>query len=348
MESKVSIIIPVYNVENYLCDCLDSVIGQTYSLLEIILVDDGSKDSSGDICDEYAKRDNRIKVIHSENGGASAARNKGLEIATGEFLAFVDSDDMYENDAIEKMVVAQRATKTDIVVGKFSRIDDKGFSLPERKNDNFCISNISDEYDCEKIKVKDNVLFGGKLISEEQFWEQYVSFHHGACVLWNKLFKKELFENIRFPEGEMNEDDAVMWKLISKSSNILFIDTFVTKYRRLLSGVTLSKFKEGNLAIVKNFLDMMNYFRDKDISERVKFSVTNYVWGYGIGVIDCGYRELDLSDKRIKKKLDDFCYEYRKFVKFLVKGSNSISEKMKLILFAVSKELFFCIRRMKK
>ena len=113
----ISVIVPVYNVESYLARCVDSILTQTYQNLEVILVDDGSKDNSGVICDDYARRDSRVNVIHKENGGLSSARNAGIEAAGGEYLAFVDSDDWIEPDAYERLLSAMQKHAAKLVVG---------------------------------------------------------------------------------------------------------------------------------------------------------------------------------------------------------------------------------------
>ena len=122
----VSIIVPVYNVENYLDKCLDSIINQTYQNIEIILVDDGSKDMSGLICDEYAAKDSRIKVIHKENGGVSSARNRGITIATGEWVLFADSDDIIPNDALSYYAKIVSTTNVDMILGGYVECDEDG------------------------------------------------------------------------------------------------------------------------------------------------------------------------------------------------------------------------------
>ena len=122
----VSIVIPVYNVENYLIQCLDSVVSQTYEFLEIILVNDGSTDRSGEICNKYAENDKRIKVFHLDNSGSAEARNKGLDIATGKYVMFLDSDDYLEKDGIEKLLVLAETKALDMVCGRYKIVDEFG------------------------------------------------------------------------------------------------------------------------------------------------------------------------------------------------------------------------------
>ena len=123
-EDLISVIVPVYNVENYLRECLDSIVAQTYRNIEVILVDDGSKDSSGKICDEYADKDNRIKVIHKENGGVSAARNTGLDIAKGEWISYVDSDDYIESTMIETLICLAKKNDVELAMCSFKDISE--------------------------------------------------------------------------------------------------------------------------------------------------------------------------------------------------------------------------------
>ena len=117
MDEKISIISPVYNVEDYLKDCVESILNQTYKNIELILIDDGSTDNSGKICDEYASKDNRVKIVHKKNGGLSSARNAGLDIATGDYIFFVDSDDfLYKNSVIEKIIKATNGGTKDLIL----------------------------------------------------------------------------------------------------------------------------------------------------------------------------------------------------------------------------------------
>ncbi|CAM5185029.1 putative glycosyltransferase EpsJ [Ureibacillus acetophenoni] len=178
---KVSIIVPIYNTELYLTDCVRSIINQTYQNLEVILVNDGSKDNSGIICDEFSKFDNRIKVIHKENGGVSSARNMGLDISTGDYIMFVDSDDWIENNAVDKLINIQNQGNFDVVMfGAYFEY------TKQNKIVNFI---LRDEKYYELSKIK-SIL--PSLIKEEKI-----------NTLWNKLYKSSLIKNnkIRFNES---------------------------------------------------------------------------------------------------------------------------------------------------
>ncbi|MDV4769588.1 glycosyltransferase, partial [Enterococcus faecium] len=185
---EISIIVPVYKVEPYLRKCVDSILAQTFTDFEVILVDDGSPDNSGKICDEYASKDSRVRVIHKKNGGLSSARNAGIDVARGKYLGFVDSDDYIEKDMYELLydnIVKEQADLSicgiyDIYAGKKVKI------LPE-------------EY-----KVLDKVS-AMKIVLEAQ------SFSVHAV---NKLYKKELFNKIRYPENIITEDAAVILDIL--------------------------------------------------------------------------------------------------------------------------------------
>ena len=193
---KVSVIVPVYNVEKYLKRCLDSIIDQTYSNIEIILIDDGSTDNSGTICDRYTKNDKRIIVIHKENGGLSSARNAGIEIATGKYLCFIDSDDYIENDMIEYLYCGIKKYDVDIATCGFSNIYSTG-----RK-------------ECITIP-KEDIIYSKKDALDIHLLSGYID-----DITCNKMFKKKLYENIRYPEGYLYEDMITTYKLINKANKV--------------------------------------------------------------------------------------------------------------------------------
>lgn len=207
---KISIIVPIYKVEPYLRRCVDSILNQTFTDFECILVDDGSPDNCPQICDEYAKKDTRIKVIHKANGGLSDARNAGIDIAQGEYLGFVDSDDwihpqMYEilykgivENNVKLSVCAYNETDTE---EEFERIDKPVFEL----------------YDGMKFLMTYNV---------------------AAVVAWNKLYHRSLFENIRYPVGRIHEDEFTTYKLLYNSGKIVFCNKNMYFYFMNENGIT--------------------------------------------------------------------------------------------------------------
>ena len=173
---KVSLIIPVYNVLAFLDHCLDSVLSQTFKDVEIIVIDDGSTDGGGRLCDAYAERDVRIQVFHTENRGLSAARNLGLEKATGDYVAFLDSDDWIEEDFLQRMVETAESYDSDIVCCRYS------YDYRGHKED-------SQEY-------RDLLLLAGDDIMLAFLTKPYI-----GNVAWNKLYRRALFSDIRYPEG---------------------------------------------------------------------------------------------------------------------------------------------------
>ena len=194
----ISIIVPVYNIEEYLPRCVESILKQTYSNLELILVDDGSTDTSGAICDEYAKKDQRIRVIHKKNGGSSSARNEGIKIALGEYLGFVDSDDYIEPQMYEKMVRAIKDTNCHIVQVARDEIDDQGNLMQE-----IC-------------KMPDDII---KYTAEEFLRELLL--HIGDCSFCTKLLKRDLFLKKQFPEGVLNEDFHLLVKMLCGGESVV-------------------------------------------------------------------------------------------------------------------------------
>ena len=207
MKEKISIIVPIYNVELYLERCVESIINQTYKNLEIILVDDGSPDNCFAICDKYEKLDSRVKVIHKENGGLSDARNAGLDIAEGEFIVFVDSDDYIDLKMCEKLINVV-TDEVDIVAYGFRRFyDDK---------EQICKGTGNIE------KVTGRELF--------EYYINRVFFTHMVC---DKMFRRKLFDNVRFIKGRLAEDMAICYQLMGKSRGAIFVDeNFYNYYMR--------------------------------------------------------------------------------------------------------------------
>ena len=212
---------PVYNVEKYLAECLDSVLKQTLKDLEVICVNDGSTDNSLQILEEYAKKDNRIKIVNKENGGLSSARNAGMEAATGEYYAFIDSDDLLDNSAYEKAL--KHINDADLV----------HFGIKVFGESNYAQRNGDDNY--YKIKYT-----GLQKLKKKVILNSDVS----AC---NKIFKKSIIKqnNIIFPEGLNNEDYAFYYEYISCAKTVFYLNEYIYHYRR--SGTSImSDIFEGN------------------------------------------------------------------------------------------------------
>lgn len=216
----ISIIIPVYKVEKYLAKCLDSVINQTYKNLEIILIDDGSPDNSGKICDEYAKKDNRIKVIHKENGGVSSARNAGISIAKGKYIGFVDSDDWLELNMYEKLMEYAKKDNSDITRIRYYKVYENEKIYPNYEVE------IKGKIDLksQRENVLNNLL-SGKL-------------HAYLCLL---LIRKELLEkNLLFDTRiAMREDMVLLTELICFADTISIYDVPLYNYYQNINGATI-------------------------------------------------------------------------------------------------------------
>lgn len=214
----ISVIVPSYNVAPYLQRCVDSLIGQTYSDLEIILVDDGSTDDTGILCDRIAEGDSRIKVIHKENGGLSDARNAGIDIATGEFYSFIDGDDFIEPDTYEVMMKEMNDPQVSIVAGGFIVTDVQGNTRismsPER------------QYLTKEEAFMD--LLGG---------ENYIT--QSSC---NKLFRSSLFEKIRYKKGILNEDMEILPRLLDVSNDVVLLNKAVYHYIKKPGSITTADY----------------------------------------------------------------------------------------------------------
>lgn len=242
MDDLITVIIPVYNVEKYMRECLDSVINQSYSHLEIILVDDGSTDYSGKICDEYCKMDIRVKCIHKKNGGLSSARNAGLDIATGNYIAFIDSDDIYELNYIEILYRNIVEFCADISCCKYMRFN-------ESKPDN--INQFISKTECiSSVKCMENILY------------QYRD-HIFTVAVWNKLYKRAIFDSIRFPFGKLNEDMAVVLQIMDLAKKVVVCDYIGYFYRINSNSITNQKFSSKRMDVVYVTEDMLKYVRDK-------------------------------------------------------------------------------------
>lgn len=238
----ISIVIPVFNVELYLKKCVESVLSQSYKNLEIILVDDGSPDESGRICDEYALKDPRIKVIHKPNGGLSDARNAGMKIMTGEYVGFVDSDDWIEPHMYETLLKLLLHYDADMAFG--------GVADDVERNGTVTTVKTSD--------------YGQEPFAEDKI-SAMARYFRGSWAAWDKLYRVELFDGIEYPVGEINEDEAIVLHLLDRCRRVCYTsDVFYHYMRREGTGtITTAAFSLRRLAWAKHCGDNLAYVRNK-------------------------------------------------------------------------------------
>ena len=232
-KALISLIIPVYKVEKYSEKCIQSVINQTYENLQIILVDDGSPDNCGKICDEYAKKDHRIEVIHKSNGGLSDARNKGLEIAKGEYIGFVDSDDYIEADMYEVLYNLLKQYNADVSICNFYTVSQGKISIKNADNG-------INEYN--RIEILKEILLDKNIQS----------------YAWNKLYKKELFDEIKYPIRKKYEDIGTTFYLFEKCNKIVVTSEpeyyYLKRADSLVNNVTESTILDYTEIIIQRYL----------------------------------------------------------------------------------------------
>lgn len=269
MDSRlISVIIPVYNVEEYLEKCILSVISQTYENLEIILINDGSTDKSGEICDKYAKQYQNITVYHKSNGGLSSARNYGILHSSGEYIGFVDSDDFICATMFESLYKLCLEYDSDISICDFSRSSD----INERK--------VSEEFNVNVYETKD--IFN-RILSDE------ISSH-----VWNKLFKRYLFNNIQFPVGKTYEDLYIFHELAFKSKKISMTNEKLYVYNDIRPTSIVHTRQMYNLWCISEAYRNRVYFADKYnviLEKPLKNAVMMSTNCYRISKKTSGYKE---------------------------------------------------------
>lgn len=237
-DKLISVIVPIYNVEKYLCQCIDSIRYQTYRNLEIILVDDGSPDSCGKICDEYEKKDNRIKVIHKKNGGLSSARNAGITVATGEYIGMVDSDDFLLPSMYERLL--ELIEKNDCSIAVCRTIDVNSRNVPSVNNEG-------------KLY---NIYRGSELLNE--IYARKPQYNPAPC---NKLYRRNLFNTIHFPDGKIHEDEWILPRLLLNSKKIVITEEIFYCYYLSPNSIMRGEFKEKKFDVFYVFEDRMQFFK---------------------------------------------------------------------------------------
>ena len=294
-EPLVSVIIPIYRVEQYLYACVDSIINQTYKNLEIILVDDGSPDSCPKICDEYAKKDDRIHVLHKPNGGLSDARNAGIKIARGEYLCFVDSDDIIHNQMVEVLMTPL--------------INDKNLKISACQSESF---NDGEVYDA-KQNIKSTEIIDYNLFFTKRFW----------TTAWCKIYKRELFRSIRYPVGRIHEDEFTTYKICYAAQKIAYTESKLLFYRQrggsIINNISAKRIIDLHDAL-KGQVDF--FLEQKEIKLYAKFLV-NFASAYSRYV----------QYKKTFEESNKILVLWKKELKKYKIKSLSVEQKIKYILY---------------
>ena len=306
-EPFISVIVPVYNVEKYLPQCLDSIINQTYTNLEIILVDDGSTDSSGVICEDYAKSDSRIKLYHKENGGLSDARNYGIERASGQYFTFIDSDDYITKDYVFYLLGLIQKNEAQIAIGSHT------VCYESRKNSYKGLGEekqitISPKETLEHILLDDGI----------------------DLSAWAKLYSAELFKEIRYPKGLAFEDTATTYKLIFLSNKIAYGGKSIYNYRIRSNSITTSGSFKKKMQLISNTQKMCNDITSK-YPELQTAAERRLVWAY----FSTLNQLLKCPDRKEYKKEENEIVHFLKSRSKQIKSSAVYSKRDKLASFTL-------------
>ena len=314
---KVSVVVPVYNVESYLEKCMDSIVGQTYSNLEIILVNDGSTDGSCEICEKYAGRDGRIKLISKKNGGLSDARNAGLDAASGEYLFFVDSDDFLELNAISELVSRAKAYEADVVVCNYTYAHEKDGNLIPLRSSAEALEVYETGTDFYRQCCRDNNRLGH------------------SNLAWGKLYRMNLFKDIRFPVGKIHEDEMTIYKVLAEALRTVYLDDVLYYYVVRAGSIMSVKSPEQDLHRIEAYEERYRFFEARNENEIVNHTLSLLLGGY---ILD--YYRID--NPETKKELYEKCKgvfrEERKRFHFL--------KKCQYVLFLGSPKIYRIVRRM--
>ena len=319
----ISIIVPVYNVKQYLRACIQSVLGQTYPDWELLLVDDGSTDGSEKVCDEFADWDSRVRVFHKENGGVSSARNLALDNMAGEFCIMLDSDDLIHPSLLEDTLKILTETQTDAVIYGYEKVDER-FSLVQNQP-------ISEDGPIE-------VLSNSEVVSEILTGQR---FRMLAC---NKLYKKELWAGVRYPLGRKYGDDtSVTYQLMSRCRKVALTCNKFYFYRDRPNSALHMDISEENLQLFDSYSEMLSFFHKKN---PMFDNLAAYAFDIRLFDFFARLKESSLpSDKRslILNKLRSQCSPHQK--QLVAADRLTLKQRMLLLSFLASEQLFWTIYR---
>lgn len=314
----ISVIVPVYNIEPYVERCIRSILNQTYDNLEIIAVNDGSTDNSGKLCHRIAETDPRIRVINQKNLGLSEARNAGLRIAKGSYIAFVDGDDYIDEQMYEKLYEKLMQDRSDLALCNIRYVNENGQVIDENKFD-----------------LKDEIL------CENDFWEGYYGkLQIPYVVSWNKLYKRETFKGIFFDKGKIHEDEFVLHKIISRCGKISVIKEPFYNYVQRPESIMCSSYNIQRLQAMEAYNIRLAYFVEKN--ENFICSTMTRM----LGVLLDAKEKLDFSDKANRKRYYEMVKVYkRNFRQCFSRLDMTVT--MKSLLFLFCSPIYMYLRRLK-
>ncbi|WP_022779313.1 glycosyltransferase family 2 protein [Butyrivibrio sp. AE3009] len=316
-DNLISVIIPVYNREKYLDRCICSVLAQKEVNTEIILIDDGSTDQSPEICDKYAKEHSNIKVIHNTNHGASYSRNCGLDVAKGNYIFFVDSDDIITEDALISLQTALVENDADYCIGNFDQYLEDGTCILE--------NNIPPD-------------FSNMIIDEKRAWDIMVDVNSFLIiVLWGKLFKREIWNNLRLPDMPISEDDNILSDILEKTNRIYILDKII--YHQTMSGESLIRSASAGKKL----------YSTNTIIKSIKYLISKSYYRVALFRFGDGTRRL-LDNKRflsIETEKHEFHRQYKEYCTLSkqLESHTGMKNRVRFMLFRFSIPLYNAARR---
>lgn len=314
---KISIIVPVYNCEKYISNCINSILEQSFKDFELILVDDGSSDRSFEICESFAKKDNSVRAIHQPNSGVSRARNRGLDEAKGEYIGFVDGDDCIDKEMYERLYKNLADNNADISI---------------------CgIVNYFVKKDGTTEKVRQSQVDGFWIFSGEQALKEALQSRLYSVNPVNKLFKRELFDKLRYPEGKISEDAFLIPVVISKAGKVVYDSKPMYYYLRRENSITTSNFSDSGWDVVEAYKNHLNMVSEKfpNLKKVAKF---RYLWAYTY-VID----KIMLSENS-ENYLEDFkkAFDFIKknILQIIFNPYFSLKRKIAVMVLLINKKIY--------
>lgn len=306
----ISIIVPVYNVELYLEKCIDSILKQTYENIEILIIDDGSTDNSSKICDNYSKRDARIKVVHKDNGGLSSARNAGIGLMSGKYVAFIDSDDWIQDDYIYQLYKCALENKSDLV-----------------------ITGLKNVYSYDYIEKYFN--YESKAISKKEALKYMLHGENGIDVsACGKLYSVSIFKNIKYDIGKLYEDFLIFDKIVESADNISLSRYCGYYYYQRPGSIMHGKYSDDRLILIKKSQEIIDSCA-KNYKDILDYAIYRYV------VNNILFIKMTINDKIYKKECKCFCNNIKQYAKKLNKMA-FVDKKTKFVVNAICfNPLFF-------